>query len=172
MTYKILPVVAIIATLLTFTSCKTSEANYKAAYETAKARQQGTSPTEGTIYNRFRDRAETSAVVSQTGDTVAIRVEAIGFPADGGATRDDMLKYNVVTGGFKQIFNAKAMRDRLIGLGYKAFIVNTAEPLYYVVAATAPTVEEISVELKKVGDDKSLMLRSPYPYVLQPKHIK
>ncbi len=167
---KILLVIIMAAACLT--ACKTSEANYKAAYETVIEKQRGATPTDGTIYNRFRDRVVAHEVITAAGDTLSVRVEAIAFVGDGGITRDDMLKYNVIVGGFKQIFNARALRDRLANNGYKSFIISTAEPLYYVGAATAGTLDEVAPVVERLSADPDLRLRSPYPFILQPLHLK
>ncbi len=57
-------------------------------------------------------------------DTLPIRTEAIGYTDGGGASRETVRKYNIVVGQFKQVFNARQMRERLMAGGYPdAFIV-------------------------------------------------
>lgn len=158
--------------LLLTVSCKPTESSYKAAYDAVKEKQKGEGPTEGTIYNRFRDRVVADEVISESGDTASVRVEAIAFVQDGGMTRGDMKRYNVIVGGFKQVFNAKAMRDRLAGMGYETFVVSTAEPLYYVGAVTTDSVDSAIDVLRKIGKEDELRLRPPYPFILQPAHIR
>ncbi|MCH5347299.1 MAG: hypothetical protein J1E63_09325 [Muribaculaceae bacterium] len=158
--------------LLALSACKTTEANYRAAYESAVAGRQGSSPLEGTIYNQFRQNA-TTRQFRVGNDTIGVRFENIGFPSDGGATRDDMLHYNIVVGGFKQIFNAKAMRDRLNDTGdYNAFVVNTREPLYYVVAFTTDSLELAGQHLDTILQSPPFPMRDGYPFILQPTHLR
>ena len=84
-----------------------------------------------------------------------------------------MLKrYNVAVGQFKQKFNAREMRARLQANGYPdAFIIHTREPLYYVCTATCQTPQEAATALEKVKTDKSIVLRSPLPFILRPAHL-
>lgn len=164
-------VVAVVALSATaFVGCKPSEKSYKQAYDKVIAHQTetGNDGLEGTVYNRFREAAGERTLVTSAGDTITVRVQNIGFPADGGGSRDSTLTYNVVVGGFKQIFNAKALRDRMRALGYKSFIVNTAEPLYYVVAATVSTPEEAAEQLRRVSSQSGYTPAREYPIILQP----
>lgn len=152
------------------TGCKTTEANYRAAYETVIERNKGESPTEGTIYHRYRDQRRTSSyVIGETQDTVEVSREIVSFPKDGGAVRDSVGQYNVVVGGFKQVFNAKAMRDRLNTMDYEAFVVNTREPLYYVVAFTTDSLEIANEVMLKFKAGDVVSMRSGYPFVLEIK---
>ncbi len=65
------------------------------------------------------------------------------------------------------------MRTRLASSGNypDAFIVQTREPLYYVIAATADTPQDAAAALQKVRNDQTLMLREPLPWVLQPTSL-
>lgn len=162
----------VIVSLLFITACKTTEANYRAAYEIAKEHKQNTSATENTIYNRYRDRRKSSAfVIGQARDTVHITTEAVSVLKDEGFPSDSLMRYNVVVGGFKQVFNAKAMRDRLAGMNYRAFVVNTREPLYYTVAVTSDSLELIYDRMVWLQNDSTLPMRDGYPFILQPLHL-
>lgn len=169
---KKLLIMAAVAVLLTMGACKPNETQYKAAYEAAVAKRDSKGdPVENTIYNRYRQQAR-QTYIPLNGDTLAVQTEFIGYTKDGGATREGTQRYNVVVGSFKQVFNARAMRERLAGLGYEnPFILHTREPLYYVVAATCSTAQEALDELKRVKADTSLVLRAPLPFVLQPAHM-
>lgn len=164
---KILLFAAIAATLA---SCKTTEANYRAAYETAKEKQQtdgsGIESSALSTYGAPRPN------VTAEGDTLPMRTEPIGFPADGGATREQVKRYCIVVGQFRQIFNAKAMRTRLIDEGYTdACILNTREPVYYVIATMTDSSHTAAEQLKTISADTRLKLKSPLPFVLQPAHL-
>lgn len=157
------------ASLLALGGCKTTEANYKAAYEIAKQKQ---------VENMGGD---TSAKLEQfalpkertvDGVKLEMRTEAIGFPADGGASRAVIKRYNVVVGQFRQIFNARQMRERLIANGYEgACIVSTRNQVYYVVAASCATAKEASEAIDGVKSDSRLTLRAPLPFVLEPSYL-
>ena len=167
---RIIPaIIAVVAAVSMIVSCKPTEESYRKAYEAARDKKDESN--DETIYTQIRKRARPSQIVAE-GDTLSYTIESIGFTKDGGATRDNMLRYNVVVGQFKQIFNAKAMRDRIIGNGYNAFIVNTAEPLYYVVAVSCETPAEAIKALDRVRSDKTLIMKEPCPWVLKPSHIR
>ncbi|MDE6458082.1 MAG: hypothetical protein K2L31_05710 [Muribaculum sp.] len=70
---------------------------------------------------------------------------------------------------FKQIFNARSQMNRLRENGYPdAFVLETGEPLYYVVAATTDDSEEAKKTYLKIQKDKSVVIRSPFPWLLIP----
>lgn len=167
---KRLPYIIMFAVLL-LAGCKTNENNYRQAYEAAVAQRGEESGVDSTIYAKIRNSARTSDLVVGT-DSMPMRAEYIGYTEDGGASRETVKKYNVVVGQFKQLFNARQMRQRLIASGYdSAFIVHTREPLYYVVTATCSTPEEALAAYRKVKADKDLVLRSPLPFILRPAHF-
>ena len=161
---------ALLAVVAIMTGCKTNENNYRAAYEAAVSHHEENSGVDSTIYARIRNQARMSDLVVD-GDSLPLRTEYIGYTDGGGASRETIKRYNVVVGQFKQVFNAKAMRDRLVEHGYEAVIVNTREPLYYVVAATCADPQEAASVMKRVKGDKSLVLKSHLPFILQPAHL-
>lgn len=160
-----------VISLLMLGACKPNEAQYKAAYEAAVAKRDAKGDAvEGTIYEKYRNQAR-QTLIPLGSDTLAVQTEIIGYTKDGGATRETTDRYNIVVGRFKQVFNARAMRERLIKLGYEnPFILHTREPLYYVVAATCGSAQSALEELQRVKADTSLVLREPLPFVLQPAH--
>ncbi len=151
--------------------CKTTESNYRQAYETAVAKNRDSSGVDSTIYAKIRNSARTSDLVV-TGDTMPMRTEYIGYTEDGGASLETIGRYNVVVGQFKQVFNARQMRARLQSSGYdSAFIIHTREPLYYVCTQACATPEEAEKAFVRVKDDKSIVLRDPLPFILRPAHL-
>lgn len=154
-----------------FTGCKTTEKNYREAYEMAKDKQTQTGGVDSTIYANLRKQGK-PAVIAVGGDSLVYRTVTIGFPKDCGASHETVKRYNIVVGQFKQIFNARAMRQRLLDGGYDgALVLQTREPLYYVVATSVATPEEALAALKRVKADGSLSLRDPMPWVLRPSHL-
>lgn len=161
--------IAITIILTGLTACKTTEQNYRSAYQTAVSHREESSGVDSTIYARIRNSALESKLAVGS-DTLDIRTEYIGYPKDGGSSRENVERYNVVVGQFKQIFNAKAMRQRLLEQGYEAMIVNTREPLYYVISATCSTAAEAAEQLNRVKSDPKIVLKAPLPFILQPAH--
>lgn len=168
---KISILAAFIVMIAVMTGCKTNENNYRAAYDAAVAQREESSGVDSTIYARIRNEARMNNLVV-AGDTLPIRTEYIGYTDGGGSSRENVMRYNVVVGQFKQIFNAKAMRTRLLEQGYPdAMIVHTREPLYYVVTGTYSSAVEAAEALRKVNKDRNLVLKSPLPFILQPAHL-
>lgn len=160
-----------VLSVVALVGCKTNENNYRQAYEAAVAQRNDAAGVDSTIYSRIRNSAKVSDLVVGT-DTMPMRAEYIGYTEDGGASRESVKKYNVVVGQFKQLFNARQMRQRMIDSGYDGtFIIHTREPLYYVVTATASTPEDVLKEFKRVSGDKSVTLRPPMPFILRPAHF-
>lgn len=160
-----------LAALMALGACKPNESAYKSAYESAIAKRDAEGGVEGTVYNRYREMAKPSEIALGT-DTLPVITEFIGFTENGGASRETTGRYNVVVGRFKQVFNARQMRERLQANGYpEAFILHTREPLYYVATATCSTAQEALEQLRRVEADSSLVLRAPLPFVLQPAHM-
>ncbi|MDE5751098.1 MAG: hypothetical protein K2H88_00495 [Duncaniella sp.] len=170
---RILPLsaMAFLCACSLFTGCKTTEANYRQAYEAAVTHREESTGLDSTIYSRIRNSARTSCLVVGA-DSLPVRTEYIGITKDGGLEKNDLRRYSVVVGQFKQIFNARQMRERLVGSGYTGtFIVQTREPLYYVAVATSDTPADILAEWKRVTTDDGLVLRAPLPFVLVPAHL-
>ncbi len=59
------------------------------------------------------------------------------------------------------------MQNHLAQIGYESFVVNTPEPLYYVVASSHDTLEEAFEATKKIKTDVNITLRDPFPWVLE-----
>lgn len=159
--------------LLAATACKTTQENYQKAYEAAVAQREDNQRIgiDSTIYGRIRNQARMSILTVGT-DSLPLRTETIGYTDGGGASRETLRRYNVVVGQFKQVFNARQMRERLIAGGYDgAVIVHTREPLYYVVAGSVQSGPEAAALMQRVKDDKSLVLRAPLPFILRPSHL-
>ncbi|MCM1033988.1 MAG: hypothetical protein NC405_09615, partial [Odoribacter sp.] len=126
---------------MTFVSCKTNEANYRAAYEAVKEKTENDSGIDGTIYERIRKESVKSRTIvgNDTIPTMIVAVKCV--PGVSGPA--DVKQYNIAVSQFKQVFNAKSLMDRLRAEGYdSATLVVTAEPLYYVIAVTTSSPEE------------------------------
>lgn len=152
-------------------SCKTTEANYKAAYETAVAKRANDTALDSATVAHL-ERADLPRDLKVNGITLPVRTLAIGFDEDGGSSRDNVKRYNVVVGQFRQLFNAKEMRKRMINDGYEdAMVIHDRQPMYYVVAATTDSPEEAQAQLEKVRTDSRIYLKAPLPWILRPAHL-
>lgn len=164
-------ILAFAAIAVIATSCKTTEANYKAAYERAVERKN--EGIDSTVYDAIRREAKPSVIAIDGGVQLPLVTEHVSVTPDNGNTSITLKRYCIVVGKFKQIFNARSMRTRLASSGNypDAFIVQIREPLYYVIAATADTPQDAAAALQKVRNDQTLMLREPLPWVLQPTSL-
>lgn len=162
---KIVLAVAAAGTMMV--SCKTSEANYRAAYEKAVAGRDSLTALDQTIYGAHR-RSMGSREMAVGTDTVEVKVQRVRVTEGGGGIREWLKPYSVVVGQFKQLFNAKSMRERLADSGYpRAFVVETGEPYYFVVLSSHPTAEEAVEALKAIPADFPVAMKAPLPFILK-----
>lgn len=142
----------IAAIILTLSGCKTTEENYRKAYDLA---------TQG-------DKNAQSDIPEISGEEVKVQwAEYVTFTDGCGADKADFKKHCVVVAQFKQVFNAKAMRNRLAEGKYPhAIVINDREKTYYVVAAAFDTRAEAENALENVSKDKDMSLKAPYPRLL------
>lgn len=157
---------SVLTSIVVLTGCRTSEANYRAAYEQAVAGREEESGIDRTVYDRIRQEAVVSNRVVEGGDTVAVRRERIKpVDTDGGVSLQDAY---VVVAQFKQLFNARSLCRRLKDSGYPdAVLLSTREPLYYV-AISGGTVSAMSVLCRRYAADPAAPVKEPYPLVLEP----
>lgn len=181
-------VIAIVAV----TSCKTTEANYRTAYE--KAVNRGMDTDEADV-----ESIETAFVVSG-GDTIPVAVRMlspvddgsagngrpvsnVGSAVSGGSMSDAAMKaYGVAVARFRQQFNALSMRDALRDAGYSGAVVVKAPDSYcYVVAVSFDTAAEAYRKLADIKSTSSLPLveagsavsvRPPMPVILHDPRSK
>lgn len=146
-------------------ACGTSEANYKKAYD--KAKEKEGSGIESTIYNKVREQSREERIVAG-GDTVNVVVEYVTASKEAGFTPSHLKKYNVVAGQFKQLFHAKSMRNRMAEGGYpSAIIVETGEPLYYVVVRSTQSLAEARAAADSVAASSPVKLKDGFPVILR-----
>lgn len=163
--YLLLLVVGVAAGLA---GCKTTEANYKAAYDKAIAGRDSITALENTIYGRHR-RAVTSSVAVAGTDTVEMLTARVRVTENAGGIRENLKPYNVVVGQFKQLVNARSLRNRLVDAGFPAaFVVETAEPYYYIILASYPSQADAVKEAARVKADRNfpIAVKEPLPLVL------
>lgn len=150
-----------------FAACKTTEANYRAAYEKARAAADDSDDIESTIYGTQRRQMGHSAVATAKGDTVDVATHIVRITEGGGGMNENLHRYNVVVAQFKQKFNAVSYRNRLVDNGAPAaFVVETAEPYYYVVLSSFDTVDAAADALDKYSSHPIIAPKEPCPFVL------
>ncbi len=147
-------------------SCKTSEANYRAAYEKAVAARDSSDRLEETIYGKMRKQGATRTVDTGAGEA-EVKTMPVKVTEGGGGENENLRRYNVVAGQFKQKFNALSLRDRLAGDGYPdAFVVETAEPYYYICVGSYSGLEEAANALVSLRDANLKGVKEPCPFIL------
>ncbi len=165
---------ALLAAVLvcTFYSCKTNQANMNDAYTKAMAGKEDDLGLDETIYSRERKQMKHGSM-TVNGEEVPVSSQWVKVTKDAGGINESLKRFNVVVGQFKQIFNARSMRERLVDNGYPgAFVVETGEPYYFVVAASYPEASEAVEMLHKVSADSSLKMKSPLPFILEPAQMR
>lgn len=150
-------------------SCRTTEENYRAAYEKAKEKQTDTGDSLSTI--GLRNEAIPKEMTF--GDIVLpVRTEPVGITKEGGGDVSNLKLYNVVAGTFRQRFNAVSMAQRLQTNGYeKPFVIHNRSGMYYVVVGSVPTPAMAKQLLDRIKSDSNFSLKVPFPYVLRAAHL-
>lgn len=147
-------------------SCKTSEANYRAAYEKTVAAKDAENADE-TIYGGSRRKPSQSFMMNGT-DTVFVNVKMVSPLVSEGEEKPEMRKLMVVVGQFKQKFNALSLRDRVAANGYpEAFVVQTSEPYYYIVAQSFDDVSSALAALDEIRKKAPVVMKDPVPFILR-----
>lgn len=147
---------------LSFTSCKTSEANYRAAYQIAKNKHNAEEGVDRDTYDKIvAEQTSNTAVVS--GDSVRLVQMHVNVVDD-----DEQLQrpYGVVVGEYKQPFNARSFRDRLKQEDKPAYVVMDGERVYYVIARAFDTSREAAEYLRRVRDDVQMRIPIEKPWIL------
>lgn len=161
---SIFKIVVIVAMVAFVSSCKTSEKNYRQAYETAKTARQ---PEDSTMISLLeKERAPINMIVNE--DTMKYRKEFVTITKDGGGTSSMLKRYNIVVGRFRQVFNAKSMQSRMTGLGYISYVIETRDPAYFVVVYSTDSKEDAAKKYNEVIADKRVVFKPPFPWVLEP----
>ncbi len=155
------------------TGCKTSEKNYREAYLVAKEKATETSGIDNTIYDKIRREAVASRLVTAQGDSLPTMTVGVQCTPDGYAVPDSVGRYSLAVAQFKQVFNARSLASRLRQNGSwpGAMVLQTAEPLYYVVVATSSSLDQIASDYKRLTEGNSVAMKDPYPWILIPARV-
>lgn len=152
-------------------ACKTSEANYRGAYEKAIAARDS-DEVDSSIYGGEQRKLHQTIVISGN-DTVPVSIKPVSVLSEDGSQPIEMKAYSVVVGQFKQKFNAQSLCKRWRENGYPdAFVVQTAEPFYYIIAVTAPTAISAQKLLDQLSKNPPIVIREPAPFILNDPRIR
>lgn len=157
----------VLATLfvVSVTGCHSNEKIYRQAYEKAKNRRDETGGIDSTVYAKIRQQARPS-IVKIGNDSLPLVTQSIYLTE--GQDYAQLKRYNIVVAQFKQLFNARAMRERLYAAGFvNPYIVETREPLYYVVAEACDEAHQAYGLLSRVQHNPPFTINDPFPYVIQ-----
>lgn len=159
-------IISAIALMLCAAGCKTNEKNYREAY--LKAKERATDTGDSVTTADFRASREPQ-VINIDSVRMPVLTMHVALSEQAGNNADATIqRYMVCVGRFKQIFNAKSMRQRLADGGYPdAMVVYNGSQEYFVVACGTYVAAEAPALLEKVAHDSSLTLREPYPFILR-----
>ncbi|MDE6715010.1 MAG: hypothetical protein K2J74_00830 [Muribaculaceae bacterium] len=147
--------------------CKTTEQNYRNAYLTAKESQRQKADSDAD--NRIE--AERNGIPTKVGD-IMVPIKA-GYFSEVEHTDESgtPARFSVVVGQFKQIFNARMFRNRLIENKCKAYILRDGSGEFYVVARGFDSIDEAT---KYIADiNKNLPVKVPIePFVIKNAAVK
>lgn len=168
---KSLKAFAIIAlALVGFASCKTTEANYRAAYEATRATQAAAESEDELDENTKRLLAKNSRNKYAThivGNDTIQYVTIFGRLYEKQSV-EQLPQFSVVSNAFSQVFNAQALCKRLKEAGFEnAYIFYTATPDYYVAAGGSDDISDIPAILKALEKAGNPGSRKGFPAVIR-----
>lgn len=152
------------ALLLGLCACRTTEANYRAAYEKTKE-QQNAGLSREEIEGFARE--ENTHNVTRNGDTIPLRGVYVNTVVEGGIDKP-ALRYNVVLAYFTQRFNANSAIGRVRQAGLdRACLLIDRDKKYYVSAYNSNDLDSALTMLYQIKAHPPIGLRAPYPYILE-----
>lgn len=165
---RLLTFLLVIASIVALNSCKTTEANYRKAYQIAKEKQ--TDGGDSTVTADLRGSFIPKQMVIG-GVTLPVRTEPVILTPAENADPTAFKVYNVVAGSFKQLFNARSLRDRLRELGFNAFLIHNRDRNYYIVAASTQDPAEAAAQLERLRKTEGVYFQPNFPYVLRASQL-
>lgn len=147
-------------------SCKTTQANMYDAYAKAIEGEKAREAEDNEIIGKKQEMGHQSVMLGN-GDSIDVTSKYLFVTKDGGGIRENIRRYCVVVGQFKQLFNAKSMRERLADDGYPVcFVAESSEPYYYVIVRGYDSINEAAEMLHKVEKDKTFKFKKPLPFII------
>ena len=132
-------------------SCKSSESNYRKAYEKAKAEEQNRQETEPVAVTPVVTPVQTQPTQTVNQDVSNLRQEKLNVQ-NGGVLK----AFNVVCGSFKSLDNANNLRNTLVNQGYSAQVAQNPDTGMYRVIAS-------SFDDRNSAETSRNALRAKYP---------
>lgn len=123
------------------TSCKPTENNYRAAYDTAQGKLSASAAADadmGIPAGALQTIGGPSLHVVN-GDSVYVTSERIRFE---GGLENELREWSVAVAKYKMPTNCASHTDALQSEGYKSFFVRNTEGAYYVIAGSFHTLDE------------------------------
>ena len=155
----------LLAMMVALAACHSNEANYQAAYDKAREKKTEVIDDEFAALIKAEKRRDLTVV---NGDTVRL-VSVYTNVTDGKPS--DALRYNVVVGEFKQLFNARTYRDRLHNEeGFPSVILYGAvdrDKKYYVVVKSFQELDVAAAFLKTIHEHVKMKILEPEPWILE-----
>ncbi|MDE6578814.1 MAG: SPOR domain-containing protein [Muribaculaceae bacterium] len=140
MKYKILRLIAPFMVLILFAGCKTTEKNYKAAYDVAIQKKKEASSEEEIGIGAGILQEVDGPAKREIGDaTIYFERHKIKRVDTSEVLRG---RYCVVVGAYKMKTNCSAQVRDMEAKGYPAFMAQDGDGMYYVVIGVCPTIEE------------------------------
>ncbi len=153
------------------TACKTSEKNYRKSYDKIVEKIQSERTAEDSLLTGdFYTQGRLKRYVVGA-DTLTARIDYVHpdriSPSD--TTPLPRLEpFYIIVGQFRQIFNARAMSQRLIRHGHSPVILHNNVPEYFVGLYPTSMAVDALRSLREVSTDTSVIMRPPCPWVLRP----
>ncbi|MBD5224993.1 MAG: hypothetical protein HDS68_03370 [Bacteroidales bacterium] len=144
-----------------FTGCKTTEANYAAAYEIAREKRDAGLTAEA-AEGLKREAAIAGTVYN--GDSIPLK--GIYVKRIEGA---DAKPYTVVVASFKQLFNSRSVMKRLETGGWNepVLLQDPRDEVYYVGAMTTASLDSAVSALRRIENDPPLQMKALCPFILR-----
>lgn len=158
--YFLILLVAVVAVM---TSCHSTEANYKAAYDKAMEKHQDGVGKE--TFDRIQAEARKYTTVIN-GDSVRLLRMPANVTLDSASVAK---RYNVIVASFKQQFNAQTMRDRLRKEeGFPSYLLfGGPDRKYFVVVKGFDEVDVAAAFLKSLPTHMKMQVLEPIPWILE-----
>ncbi len=154
----------LLAAILVFTSCHSSEKNYREAYEKAMERRK--TGIDAETYARIEaERLKYTTIIN--GDSVRLLYVNANVAIDTTAVPHE---YNVVVASLTQRINAKSYCERLreeCGLKDSYILYGGSDKQYYVVAQGFDTSSEAAAMLRDIDQRVCLKILEPLPWILR-----
>lgn len=150
-------------------ACKTTEENYRAAYEKAKEKQTENYDSLTNVALKTSQEPRMMKIEGVALPVLTIPVRVVKSPTD---DFSELRKYCVAVGKFKQIFNARSMCTRLKENGFaQPQVVVDRLGDNYVICGSSNSPVEASEILESAKSTDAIVPKAPFPYILRPAQL-